>query len=59
MEEYNVWFDEQSEYSPGDAAVAVGEEVPDWKLTEIEGNPVTLGDFREIKHLVLVFGSMT
>ncbi len=61
MDTYNRHSFGQSGQTPAnfDSVVQVGTQAPDFTLTDLDGQKVSLSDYRGRKHVVLEFGNIT
>lgn len=61
MDSYNHESFGQCEVGAPDfrSVARIGTQAPDFTLTDLDGRPVSLSAFREKKHVVLEFGSIT
>ena len=61
MDKYNRHSFGQSGQEPANfnSVAHVGSQAPDFKLKDIDGQEVSLSDFRGRKHVVLEFGNIT
>lgn len=61
MENYNYdSFGKCEDGAPDFRSVAqIGSPAPDFTLTDLDGNQVSLSSFRQKKHVLLEFGSIT
>ncbi len=61
MDSYNRHSFGQNGQEPANFAsvVPVGTQAPDFTLTDLDGQKVSLSDYRGRKHVVLEFGNIT
>jgi peroxiredoxin len=61
MENYNYASFGDHQCGPADfrSVAKVGSPAPDFTLSDLDGNQVSLSSFRDKKHVLLEFGSIT
>ncbi len=61
MDSYNRHSFGQGGQEPSnfDMVAQVGHQAPDFTLTDLDGNAISLSEFRGRKHVVLEFGNIT
>ena len=61
MDSYNYDSFGQCEIAAPDfrSVAKIGSEAPGFTLTDLDGNGISLGDFKGKKHVILEFGSIT